>query len=184
VMMKSIRLYMSGGLAGPSAGGGVAVCAGANETGRPSRVNVSHLRGNKATTRTCCRSACRHLHNEIGLVPRFKEPRPTGSAPLKEAVGSQKRGTGVRRAPEPHYLALRKLRKARADAGLANAHHFVDVQYFVADARPRAANANRPQHWLGPQRQQSRRSAQPDAPGSGRGRLIQHRFSRDSTCAG
>ncbi len=27
------------------------MCAGANETGRPSRVSVSHLRGNKATTR-------------------------------------------------------------------------------------------------------------------------------------
>ena len=66
----------------PQRGRGVAVCAGANETGRPSRVNVSHLRGKIATARAYCRSACRHLHNEIGLVPRFR-PAPQAAKPRR-----------------------------------------------------------------------------------------------------
>ena len=45
-------------------------------------------------------------------------------------------------------------------------------QVPVADARPRAANFNRSQHRLGSERQQGRRSAQPDAPGSAGSRLI------------
>ena len=43
----------------------------------------------------------------------------------------------AKRAPERHDVTLRKLRKARADAGLTNAHHFVDVQYIDKQGQKR-----------------------------------------------
>ena len=75
-LLKSIRLYMSGVSLAPAREGMWRCAPGPTKRADLGKISVSHLRGNKATARACCRSACRHLHNEIGLVPRF---RPAGA---------------------------------------------------------------------------------------------------------